>query len=107
MRLSIGVAASADETLVERARLLALRKLRPQAGLLHHTDRGCQDTSHAYQALLADGGIPVRMSRKGNYWDNTAMESFFGPFKSECVDLTCAPNAFRGQAAVFAFVECF
>ena len=36
------MAASADETLVEGALRMALRKLRPQAGLLHHTDRGCQ-----------------------------------------------------------------
>ncbi len=42
------MAASADETLVEMALRMALRKLRPQAGLLHHTDRGCHYTSHAY-----------------------------------------------------------
>jgi putative transposase len=92
------MAASADETLVEMKLRMALLQRRPQAGLLHHTDRGCQDTGHAYQALLADVGIPVRMSRKGNCWDNAAMESFFGTLKSECVDLTCAPFACRGQA---------
>jgi len=92
------MAASADETLVEMALRMALRKLRPQTGLLHHTDRGCQYTSHAYQALLADVGITVSMSRKGNCWDNAAMESFFGTRKRECVDLTCAPFACRGQA---------
>ena len=66
--------------------------------VVHHTDRGCQYTSHAYQALLADVGITVSMSRKGNCWDNAAMESFFGTRKRECVDLTCAPFACRGQA---------
>ncbi|MFL5664489.1 MAG: transposase [Ktedonobacteraceae bacterium] len=92
------MAASADETLVEMAVRMVLLQPRPQAGLLHHTDCGCQDTSPAYQALRADVGIPVRMSRKGNCWDNAAMESFFGPLKSECVDLTCTPMACRGQA---------
>ena len=36
------MAASADETLVEMALRMALVQRRPQAGLLHHTDQGCQ-----------------------------------------------------------------
>jgi putative transposase len=101
------MAASADETLVEMALRMALLQRRPQAGLLHHTDRGCQYTSHAYQALLADGGIMVSMSRKGNCWDNAAMESFFGTLKSECVDLTFFQTRTSARQAVFEFVECF
>jgi putative transposase len=101
------MAASADETLVERALRMALQKRRPPAGLLHHTDRGCQYTSHAYQALLADGDITVSMSRKGNCWDNAAMESFFGTLKSECVDLTCFQTRADARQVVFEFVECF
>jgi putative transposase len=69
------MAASADESLVETALRMALRQRHPQAGLLHHTDRGCQYTSSAYQALFTDVGITVSMSRKGNCWDNAAMES--------------------------------
>jgi transposase InsO family protein len=38
------MAASADETLVEMALRMALHKLHPQAGLLHHTDRGWRVT---------------------------------------------------------------
>jgi transposase InsO family protein len=57
------MAASADDPLVEKALRMALQKRHPQAGLLHHTDY----TSTAYQALLADRGITVSMSRKGNY----------------------------------------
>ena len=101
------LAASADETLVEMAWRMALRKLRPQAGLLHHTDLGCQYTSHAYQALLADVGITVSISRKGNCWDNSAMESFFGPLKSECVDLTFFQTRASAKQTVLEDVECF
>ncbi len=101
------MAASADETLVERALRMALRQRRPQAGLLHHTDRGCQYTSTAYQALLVDSGITVSMSRKGNCWDNAAMESFFGTLKSECVDLMFFQTRAEARQAVFEFVECF
>lgn len=101
------MAASADETLVETALCMALLQRRPQTGLLHHTDRGCQYTSHEYQALLTDAGITVSMSRKGNCWDNAAMESFFGTLKGACVDLTCFQTRAEARQAVFEFVECF
>jgi putative transposase len=97
------MAASADEALVE----MALRKLRPQAGLLHHTDRGCQDTSTAYQALLAEKSMTVSMSRKGNCWDNAVTESFFGTLTSECVDLMCCQTRASARQTVFELVKCY
>lgn len=86
---------------------MAVLQRRPQAGLLHHTDRGCQYTSHAYQALLAEVSVTVSMSRKGNCWDNAAMESFFGTLKSECVDLACFQTRAEARQTVFEYVECF
>jgi putative transposase len=74
-----------DEQLVERALDMALTRRRPQAGLLHHSDRGCQYTSRAYRRRLEQAGMVVSRSRKGNCWDNAAMESFFGSLKEECV----------------------
>jgi putative transposase len=71
------------------------------------TDRGCQYTSHAYQALLAEMHITVSMSRNGNCWDNAVPESFFGTLKGECVDLACFPTRAEAQQAVFEFVECY
>jgi len=100
------MAASADETLVEVALRMALRKLRPQAGLLHHTDRGCQSTSHAYQALLAEMSVTVSMSRQGNSWDNAVTESFFGTLKGECVALSCFQTRAEARQAVFEYLEC-
>lgn len=101
------MAASPDETLVEMALRMALLQRRPQAGLLHHTDRGCQYTSIAYQALLMEKCMTVSMSRKGNCWDNAVTESFFGTLKSECVDLTCFQTRVSARQAVFEFVECY
>ena len=101
------MAASADETLVEGALRMALSQRRPQAGLVHHTDRGCQYTSRAYQALLAEMSITVSMSRKGNCWDNAVSESFFGTLKGECVDLMCFQTRTEARQTVFEFVECF
>src|SRR5258707_15274047 len=46
------MAAKQDETLVEQALAMALTHRKPEAGLLHHSDRGCQYTSQAYQTFL-------------------------------------------------------
>jgi transposase InsO family protein len=78
--------AHRDAELVERALLMALARRHPQIGLLHHSDRGSQYTSASYQTLLAEQGIQVSMSRKGNCYDNAMMESFFGFLKGEWTD---------------------
>jgi putative transposase len=63
----------------------ALEKRLPCKGLILHSDRGSQHTSHMYQTKLWNSGIIGSMSRKGNCWDNAPMESFFGTMKTECV----------------------
>jgi transposase InsO family protein len=72
------MSACCDEELVAKTLQMALARRRPKAGLLHHSDRGCQYTSRAYRQRLEQAGMVVSMSRKGNCWDNAAMESFFG-----------------------------
>ena len=63
----------------------AMRRRRPGAGLLHHSDRGCQYTSDDYRDASTTLGITVSMSRKGNCWDNAVAESFFGTLKNELI----------------------
>jgi putative transposase len=45
--------------------------------LLHHSDRGCQYTSDAYQRTLKAFGIECSMSRTGECYDNAVAERFF------------------------------
>jgi transposase InsO family protein len=52
-------------------------------GLLHHSGRGSQYTSHAYQDLLADYGIVCSISGKGACLDNAVAERCFGSLKRE------------------------
>ena len=52
--------------LVWQALQMALRSRQPAAGLLHHSDRGSQYASHAYQTRLAANGMVISMSRRGN-----------------------------------------
>ncbi len=56
---------------------------RPDAGLLHHSDRGSQYASHDFQAMLKRLQVVSSMSRKGNCWDNAMCESFFATLKNE------------------------
>ena len=59
-----------ETSLVSRALMMAINLRHPPEGLLHHSDRGSQYASHAYQTLLRQQGMMCSMSRKGNCWDN-------------------------------------
>jgi len=72
-----------QKALVIRALLMAINLRKPAAGLLHHSDRGSQYASHAYQSLLKQHGMICSMSRKGNCWDNAPIERFFSSLKRE------------------------
>ncbi|MEO5861958.1 MAG: IS3 family transposase [Burkholderiales bacterium] len=67
----------------------------PDAGLVHHSDRGSQyvasiqglpPAANDYCGVLKARGITVSMSRKGDCWDNAPMESANGTVKVECVN---------------------
>jgi len=64
-------------------RAIALR--RPQAGLIHHSDRGSQYCAYEYRDRVAQIGAKVSMSGKGNCYDNAVVETFFKTLKSKLV----------------------
>ena len=72
---------SAD--IVTDALRMAWSRRHPESGLVHHSDRGSQYASHAFQGLLADYEMICSMSRKGSCWDNAPSESFFNSLKNE------------------------
>ncbi len=96
-----------DERLVETALDMALVSRRPAAGLLHHSDRGCQYTSTGYRGLLEAQGIRVSMSGKGEPYDNALMESFFGTLKAECVERQEFQTPDQARACIFEYLEVF
>ena len=59
----------------------------PTAGLIMHSDRGSQYASDSHRQLIKSYKMIQSMSRKGNCWDNAAMESFFKTLKVERVHL--------------------
>ena len=75
--------------------------------LLHHSDQGSQYTSEAFQRLLSAHGITCSMSRRGDCWDNAAMESFFSSLKTERVDRKQYATRDDARADVFDYIERF
>lgn len=71
--------------LVIDALLMALWRRGKPRELLHHSDQGSQYAAEDFQRLLVHHGIRCSMSRKGDCWDNAAMESFFASLKKERV----------------------
>ena len=95
-----------DAALCVRAFEDAVRCRRPAPGFLFHSDRGCQYTSVPFQeSVLRAGGTPS-MSRKGNCWDNAAMESFWSSMKTE-IDHTVPATRAEGRSRVFDYIEAF
>lgn len=86
---------------------MALRRRRPEPGLLHHTDRGTQYASHHYQQRLARHGLRCSMSRPAECLDNAVAESFFGTLKTELVDRYPWPTRREATEAIEEYIEVF
>ena len=99
------MSACCDEELATQALQMARGRRRPQAGLVHHSDRGCQYTSRAYRHRLEQAGMIVSLSRTGNCWENAAMESVFGSLKEECVGNAVFASHEEARSAIFTYLE--
>ncbi|RYE65081.1 MAG: IS3 family transposase, partial [Oxalobacteraceae bacterium] len=98
---------SIDAKLVCAALRSAYWQRKPAAGLLVHTDRGSQYASHAYRRLAEDFAITISMSRKGNAWDNAAMESFFKTLKVERVHQVRYDTRAQARLDIVDWIEGF
>ena len=86
---------------------MAWFRRKPAAGLVHHSERGSQYASHAFQARLKQYGMVCSMSRKGNFWDNAPTESFFNSFKNEPVHGARYRTRAEAAADLFDYIEPF
>jgi transposase InsO family protein len=85
----------------------AVGRQTPSEGLIHHSDRGRQYASYAYQALLREYGMIPSMSRSGNCYDNAYVESFFGTLKTELVHGERYRTRLEARLSIFEYVEVF
>jgi putative transposase len=101
------MSAAMTSELVTDALVMAIwRRGRPKE-VLHHSDRGSQYTSDAFQRLMAEHGVTCSLSRSGNVWDNAAMESFFSSLKTERVAGKIYRTRDQARADVFDYIERF
>lgn len=95
------------QDLVMQALYRAVAAKRPGKGLIHHSDRGSQYCSHAYQKLLRQFGMVPSVSRKGDCWDNAPMESFWGSLKNELVHHQRFVTREQAKQEITEYIEIF
>jgi putative transposase len=105
------IGLSMNNELTQELTMTAMREAvtreRLPEGLIHHSDRGRQYATYAYQELLKRHGIISSMSRKGNCYDNAFMESFFGTLKRELVHGERYQTRQEARLSIFEYVEVF
>jgi transposase InsO family protein len=82
-----------------------LRK--PDAGLVHHSDRGAQYRSRAFGKLLRDSGILASVDESGVPHDNAVTESVVATIKKESVHRHAFKTRDQARFAVFRYIEGF
>ena len=108
-RRVIGWAVGARRTsdLPLRALNRAIGLCQPGAGVIHHSDRGSQYCSDAYQARLGELGFLASMSGKGNCYDNAVVETFFKTIKSELIWRTVFMSRSQAETAIAGYIDGF
>ena len=86
---------------------MAVAHRRPDVGVIHHSDHGCQYTSLAFGRRLREAGIIGSMGSIGDCFDNAVAESFFATLECELLDRRSWPTRRELATAVFDFIEAF
>lgn len=74
-------------------------------GLIVHSDQGWHYKMQPYRAMLVRRGVEQSMSRKGNCFDNAAIESFFGTLKAEYFRLERPDSINALEAGVHDYIH--
>jgi len=74
-------------------------------GVIHHSDRGVQYASQVYRQALKARGLRASMSRRGNCYDNAAMEAFWSTLKREAMAESQTWSKDRVRRELFEYIE--
>lgn len=96
-----------EATLTVKALEMAMQQRDPELDLLAHSDRGSQFSAEVYREVLSQHGCVQSMSRKGNCWDNAAMESFYSTLEFECLRDRHFTTRAQAKTEVFTYIETF
>ena len=101
------VSQQINTALVMMALSMALTHRQPPQGLIFHTDRGVQYASAQYRQALESARLLASMSRKGNCYDNAAMEAFWSTLKLELIYRRTFEDIAQVRPALFDYIEVF
>jgi putative transposase len=96
-----------DTELVLASWSMALQNRQPSGSVLFHSDRGCQYASAQFRLALSQAQALASMSRKGNCYDNAAMESFWSTLKNELIYRQAFLTRAQARQAIFEYIEVF
>lgn len=108
-RLVVGWSMSERMTatlVCDALKMAIFRRHRPK-GVIVHSDRGSQYCSREHQQLLNDHGLSCSMSKKGDCYDNAAMESWNHSLKVEAVHGERFATRDQAKAHVFDYIEVY
>ena len=83
----------------------AFQKIPDNSGLLLHSDQGWHYQHKQYRKMLEEKGVRQSMSRKGNCYDNSVMENFFGHLKSELLYLQEFDSVDHFKAELIDYID--
>lgn len=87
---------------------MAITHRKPAKGLIHHSDRGSQYTSYAFQRKLAAHDFQASFTGTGACLDNATIESFWATLKKELIYLKPKfKTRDEARAAIFEYIETY
>jgi putative transposase len=86
---------------------MAVWNRKPEDVVIIHSDQGSQFGSDDWIKFCKDHDLERSMSRRGNCYDNAAMESFFSSLKKERVRRKYYRTRDKAKADVFDYIEAF
>jgi len=106
-RMVVGYAMShrIDRHLTVTALRMALFRRKFPTGVIVHSDRGSQYCSADYQAVLSESGLICSVSKRGDCYDNAAMESWNHSLKVEAIHGERFVTRLHAEKAVTEYIE--
>ena len=91
---------------IDALRMAIFRRKRPR-DVIVHSDRGSQYCAAEYQRLLNAHGLIASMSKRGDCYDNAAMESWNRSLKTEAIYGKRFNTRLQAREAVFEYIEVY
>jgi putative transposase len=108
-RMVVGWAIDSTQraSLVTNALGMAVRKRRPDAEAIIHTDHGVQFTSWAFSQKVRDAGIAPSMGAVGAPYDNAMVEAFWARMQVELLNRRRWKTRIELATAIHDYIELF